>query len=262
MSFGCPVGALDRDTFTRRCPVTKIQFRLRSRVLVGKETLHSMLKDFVDVRVRESSSSHLQSVIQRSVKQVNHRVRVDVRSQKPFVDTPAKILDCHLPSWHRPAVMKSFGQFRIKLRFCKQSANKGSIFTTESLRHGPHLKADTFCKGNRWGEQGPGVDSFDECVHDDGCLVWPSPVNRHPTNSRLRSDGVDAQATESTAQHQVHRSFQDGPLKLRASWASSSWRSCPLEFGLVAHVSNSLNLKRYSKYHIQRKEDTIRIVSF
>ncbi len=198
-----------------------------------------MLKNVIDICIRQGSGPHLQSVIKRPVKQVYHRVRVNIRSEESLLHTFAEVFHCHLPSRHRPAIMQSFRQFRIKLRLRKESTNNRPIFTAKGFAHSPHLKADAFFERDRRSKQSSWVHSFDERVHDDGCFIGPASVHSHATHSSLFSNSVDAQATETTAQHQVDRSLENGSMKLCAPRSSPRGKSYLVAPVIVDH--NALN---------------------
>src|SRR6201986_2413971 len=152
----------------------------------GSQSLHGVFKDFIHISVRQRAGPHLESVIERSIKHVDHCIWIDIGAKSAPAYSFKEVFNRHSSSGHGPSFSKRLGKFGIELSLGEKHPNQGAVFPPKRLCHRSHLKPDTFGEKTRWREERARIDPRHERVHDDRCFIRPAPINGHPADSRLR----------------------------------------------------------------------------
>src|SRR5579862_2428679 len=121
-----------------------------------------MFKDFIHIRVRERSGPHLEPIIERSIKHVDHCIWVDIGAKSALAYSFKEVFNRHPSSGHCPSFPKRLRKLGIELRFSEKHPDQGAVFPPEGLRHRSHLKPNTFRERTRWGEERARIDTRHE----------------------------------------------------------------------------------------------------
>lgn len=212
--------------------------RPTSRAMAGLSVLnacHRMIKDCVGVGVRQWPSSHLQTVIDGCVKEVNDGIGISFRAKVAFFDSFLKISNRHSAPRHGPSFAQRDGQLGIELSGSKQRTDQRTVFSSKGLGHCAHLHTDRIQVVPARNKKSIWIDPGYERVHHYRGLVRPAAIERHAPDTSLFGDGIRTECPKAVSQHKVGGGLQNSPLNFRASRPAALRRRLFLSIFLRSH---------------------------
>jgi len=215
--------------------------------LSGLNSPHGVGKDLIDIRIRERSGPHLQSIIDRAIENIDDRIRVCVWTQEPLFYALFEVGDRHPPSRYRPAIPQRRSELGIKLCRSKQRTDQRAILSSKELRHCSHLDADAIEIAPIFDKERIWIDPRNEGIHNDRRFVRPAPVDGHSSNFCLCGDRVHTERSKALAQGELSGCGQYGLMDFGAS-GPAPLRGSGLHL-ILSRFHITRRITRFSRIH-------------
>ncbi len=95
------------------------------------DALHDMFEHPIDVGIGQPSRSHLKTIVNGSIEEVDYHLGVRILSKETSRHSLPEVLDCHPSPRHRPSLTESSSELRVKLRRTQQGTQEDSVFLHE-----------------------------------------------------------------------------------------------------------------------------------